>query len=109
MECEHDVVVARAGEDGKLAHVISIYFTDRLDNNKELVQFCGGDISGDWGHFPGWIGWCGLELSGAYTLAGLFHVALEGFCGGRMVGFGIFVGGAWPRCVVAGPDGRYQH
>ena len=24
MECEHDVTVARAGADGKLAHVISI-------------------------------------------------------------------------------------
>ena len=37
MECEHGVVVARAGSDGELAHVISIKFTDRLDDHVELI------------------------------------------------------------------------
>ena len=37
MECEHDVEMARAGGDGKPAYVISIYFTDRLDDNEEFV------------------------------------------------------------------------
>ena len=110
MECKYDVAVAQAGADGKLSHVISIEFTDRLDDNEEFVRFSGGDISGDLGHFPGWCGWCGwcgLALSGEYTLAGLCHVALEGLPGGRMVGFGVFVGEACPRCVVDYPDGRY--
>ena len=31
-------------------------------------------------------------------------MVLEGFPGGRMVGFGVFVGEAWPHCIVAGPD-----
>ena len=105
MEYEHDVAVAQAGADGKPAHVIGIEFTDRRENNEEFVRFCDGDITGDWGHFPGWTGWCGLALSGAYTLAALCHVALEGLCGGQMVGFGVFVGEACPRCVVSGPDG----
>ena len=33
MECEHDVAVVRAGSDGEPAHVISINFTDRLDDH----------------------------------------------------------------------------
>ena len=33
-------------------------------------------------------------------------MALEGFRGGRMVGFDVLVGDAWPRCVVEGPDGH---
>ena len=32
MECKHYVAVARAGVDGEPAHVVSIKFTDRLDN-----------------------------------------------------------------------------
>ena len=32
IECEHDVAMNRAGADEKPAHVISIKFTDRLDN-----------------------------------------------------------------------------
>ena len=98
--------MARAGANGKPAHVISIYFTDRLDDNEEFVRFHGRDIGRDLGHFPGWIGWFCLALSGAYTLAGLCHVVLEVFPGGWMVGFGVFVGEAWPRCVVVRPDGR---
>ena len=31
-------------------------------------------------------------------------MTLEGFHGGWMVGFGVLVGEAWPRWVVAGPD-----
>ena len=37
LDCEHDVAVARAGADGKLAHVISIKFTDRFDENVYFV------------------------------------------------------------------------
>ena len=37
MECEHDVVEARSGADGKPAHIIIIKFTDRLDDNEEFV------------------------------------------------------------------------
>ena len=58
MECKHYLAVARAGADGKPAHVIGIEFTDRLDNNEEFVRFCGGDITGYLGHFLGWCGWC---------------------------------------------------
>ena len=65
MECEHDVAAARAGADGKPAHVISIYFNDRICEKKEFVRFRGGYITGDLGQFSGWIGWCGLALSGA--------------------------------------------
>ena len=32
-------------------------------------------------------------------------MALDGFHGGRTVGFGVFVGEAGPGCVVACPDG----
>ena len=106
IEYVHDVAVARSGSYGKPAHVISIEFTDRIEDNEEFVRFGGGDIAGDLGHLPGWCGWCGLALSGAYTLAGLCHMSLESFPGGSMVGFGVFIGEAWPRCVVACPDGR---
>ena len=105
MEYEHEVVVTRAGADGKRAHVSSIYCTDRLNNNVEFVRWCGGDIAGDWGHCLCWLVWCGLALRGSYVLEGLCHVAREGFRGGRIVGLGVLVGEAWPRCVVAGPDG----
>ena len=37
MECEHDVAVARAGADGEPAHVISIKFTDRIDDYVDFV------------------------------------------------------------------------
>ena len=37
MECEHDVAVARAGADGEPAHVVSIKFTDRLEDYVEFV------------------------------------------------------------------------
>ena len=37
-------------------------------------------------------------------MAGLCHVALEGFPGGRMVSFGVFVGEACPGFVVAWPQ-----
>ena len=37
MECKHDVAVARAGANMKPAHVRSIEFTDRLDDNEEFV------------------------------------------------------------------------
>ena len=37
MECEHDVAVARAGADWEPSHVISIKFTDRLDDYVEFV------------------------------------------------------------------------
>ena len=37
MEYKHDVVVARAGVDGKTAHAIGIEFTDRLDDNEKFV------------------------------------------------------------------------
>ena len=54
-----------------------------------------------------WLGRCGLTLSGAYTLAGMCHVALERLRVGWIVGFGVIIGEAWSRCLVAGPDGRY--
>ena len=101
MEYKQDVAVARAGADGKPAHVIGIEFTDRLDNNEEFVRFCGGDIAGDLGNFPGWCGWCWFALSGVYTLAGLCHVDLDGFHVGQTVGFGVFAVEAGPGCVVA--------
>ena len=50
MECKHDVAVARVGADGKPAHLISISFTDGLDNHVDFVRCCGGDIAGEWGH-----------------------------------------------------------
>ena len=34
-------------------------------------------------------------------------MAIEGFSGGRVVGFGVLVREAFPRCVVAFPDGHY--
>ena len=37
MKWEHDVAVARAVADGEPAHVISVKFTDRLDNYVEFV------------------------------------------------------------------------
>ena len=37
MECEHDVAVARAGANGEPAHVVSINFTDRLEDYIEFV------------------------------------------------------------------------
>ena len=37
MECKHDVAVSKSGADGKPAHVISIYFTYRLDDHEEFV------------------------------------------------------------------------
>ena len=37
MKCDHDVAVARAGADGEPAHVISVKFTDRLDNYVDFV------------------------------------------------------------------------
>ena len=37
MECKHDVAVAGAGADGEPAHVISIKFTDRLDDYVDFV------------------------------------------------------------------------
>ena len=58
MECKHYLAVARAGADGKPAHVIGIEFTDRLNNNEEFVRFCGGDITGYLGHSLGWFGLC---------------------------------------------------
>ena len=37
MECKYDVAVARAGADGEPAHIVSINFTDRIDNYVEFV------------------------------------------------------------------------
>ena len=37
MKCEHDEAVARARADGELAHIISVKFTDRLDNYVEFI------------------------------------------------------------------------
>ena len=34
MECEHYVAVTRVGVDRKPSHIISIYFNDRLNDNK---------------------------------------------------------------------------
>ena len=50
MECEHDVSVSRAGVDGEPSHVISVSFTDRLDDYVDFVCCLGRDISGEWGH-----------------------------------------------------------
>ena len=69
----------QAGADGKPDHVVIVEFTDILNNNEEFVRFSGEDIDGDFVHFPGWCGWYGLVISGAYTLAGICRVSLEGF------------------------------
>ena len=37
MKGEHDVVVARLGSNGEPAHVISVKFTDRLNDYIEFV------------------------------------------------------------------------
>ena len=48
MKCKHDVAVTRQGTDGKPAHVISILFTDRLNDYIEFIRCRYGDITGEW-------------------------------------------------------------
>ena len=47
MKYEHDVAVTRGGADGRLSHVISIKFNDRIDDHIEFVQCSGGNTAGE--------------------------------------------------------------
>ena len=100
MECEHDELVAAAGADGELAHVVGVELANGIYPNIEFFGLGGG---------VGWR-WCRCfgrrcGLGGLDALSRLFYVTLEGFYGDRAVLGRVGGGEAWPGSVVACLDG----
>ena len=100
MVCENDEVVAAAGADVELAHVVGVELANRIYPNIEFFGL-GGGVRWHWRRcFGRWCGLCGLN-----TLSRLLNETLEGFYGDRAVLGRVGRGEAFPGGVVACLDG----